>query len=437
MRLKRLLLRYYPPGIVLEYLRSSGALETRTIDILSLTDSSNLSHLASEIIAKEPLLSESRRQLLEEMLLKLVVRQSQSADFFRVSKVLSSHVLPLTNCAFNKKGDTLITGSYDRTCRVWDVPSGREKAALMGHDNVVYSLAFNFPICDKVVTGSFDKSAKIWEVCSGKCLTTLQGHLQEVVCVCFAPCGEIVGTASMDSTARLWNVETGDCLAILQGHRAEIVSLAFSSCGRFILTGSFDKEARIWAGPEKIPCARFGENQTNPISLGECVHVLIGHDGEISAAEFNFNATLCVTASIDCTCILWGVESGEIMATFAGHSDEVLDVCFDPTGSLLASCSADCTARIYDCETLLCLVTLVGHEAEISQCAFSPNGKRLLTASADTTAKVWDVASGVCLQTLRGHEDEIFSCHYNYFGDHIVTASKDNSCRVWTPIQSL
>ncbi len=33
-------------------------------------------------------------------------------------QVLRAHVLPLTNCAFNKSGDRFITGSYDRTCKV-------------------------------------------------------------------------------------------------------------------------------------------------------------------------------------------------------------------------------------------------------------------------------------------------------------------------------
>ena len=37
MKLKRFLLRYYPPGIILEYLRSNGEIETKSIDLLNLT----------------------------------------------------------------------------------------------------------------------------------------------------------------------------------------------------------------------------------------------------------------------------------------------------------------------------------------------------------------------------------------------------------------
>lgn len=85
-------------------------------------------------------------------------------------KTLKAHVLPLTNCAFNKNGDKFITGSYDRTCKIWDSKSGEELHTLEGHKNVVYCIAFNNPFGDKVVTGSFDKTAKIWDVESGNLL---------------------------------------------------------------------------------------------------------------------------------------------------------------------------------------------------------------------------------------------------------------------------
>ncbi len=38
-----------------------------------------------------------------------------------------------------------ITGSYDRTCKVWDTASGEELHTLEAHKNVVYAIAFNNP----------------------------------------------------------------------------------------------------------------------------------------------------------------------------------------------------------------------------------------------------------------------------------------------------
>lgn len=78
----------------------------------------------------------------KELLEKLETKEEQKYELF---KVLKAHVLPLTNCAFNKSGDKFITGSYDRTCKLWDTNSGAEIHTLADHKNVVYTLAFNVP----------------------------------------------------------------------------------------------------------------------------------------------------------------------------------------------------------------------------------------------------------------------------------------------------
>ena len=50
---------------------------------------------------------------------------------------------------------------------MWDTMTGEELLSLDGHNNVVYTMAFNNPFGDKIVTGSFDKKAKIWDTNTG------------------------------------------------------------------------------------------------------------------------------------------------------------------------------------------------------------------------------------------------------------------------------
>lgn len=38
-----------------------------------------------------------------------------------------------------------ITGSYDRTCKIWDTETSDLLHTLEGHKNAVYALAFNVP----------------------------------------------------------------------------------------------------------------------------------------------------------------------------------------------------------------------------------------------------------------------------------------------------
>ncbi len=119
---------------------------------------------------------------------------------------------------------------------MWDTISGQELLSLEEHKNVVYTMAFNNPYGDKIVTGSFDRTAKIWDANTGQRYHTLKGHKMEIVCLGFDPHGMLVATGSMDHTAKLWDVETGQEIFNLSGHRAEIVSLCFNTDGDKLLT---------------------------------------------------------------------------------------------------------------------------------------------------------------------------------------------------------
>lgn len=72
-----------------------------------------------QIVFEEPLISENRKPQLRRLIYKLIEKLESNEDTsFYLFKILRAHILPLTNCAFNKSGDKFITGSYDRTCKV-------------------------------------------------------------------------------------------------------------------------------------------------------------------------------------------------------------------------------------------------------------------------------------------------------------------------------
>lgn len=247
MKLKKLLLRYFPPGILLEYERSNGESEVKSLDLLNLNEETDVEALVEEILSEEPLIPFSKKHYLVTMIKKLAAKMADKEDQkFVLQRQLKVHKQPLTNCAFDKYGKRFITGSYDQTCKMFDSETGEELLSLEEHENIIYCVAFNNPFSNRIATGSFDKTAKIWDTDNGMCLSTLIGHDSEVVCLGFEPQGHSLATGSMDWTSKIWDVETGKCTVDLKGHSGEVISLAFSSEGDRLITGSFDKTARIW-----------------------------------------------------------------------------------------------------------------------------------------------------------------------------------------------
>jgi WD40 repeat protein len=77
------------------------------------------------------------------------------------------------------------------------VASGKCVKTLEGHSGYVYSVCFSKD--DKlVVSGSKDKTLRLWDVASGKCVKTLEGHSDPVTSVCFSKDDKLVVSGSDD-----------------------------------------------------------------------------------------------------------------------------------------------------------------------------------------------------------------------------------------------
>jgi WD40 repeat protein len=83
----------------------------------------------------------SSRKSLKNKPKTLSYSKPSKATFFLLPIVVSTKTVtskPLLKHRF-------ITGSYDRTCKIWDTESGKLLHTLEGHKNAVYSMAFNVP----------------------------------------------------------------------------------------------------------------------------------------------------------------------------------------------------------------------------------------------------------------------------------------------------
>eukprot|EP00760_Papus_ankaliazontas_P038657 PhM_4_TR9231/c0_g1_i1/m.19066/K19760/DAW1; dynein assembly factor with WDR repeat domains 1 len=317
----------------------------------------------------------------------------------------------LTNGCLNHDGRLLATSSYDMTCKVWNLDTGKLHHVLRGHEGYVYDVVWSAPQCDRIVTASFDKTCKVWDPQSGECLHTLIGHELEVVCVAVNTVVRRVASGGMDEVVILWDLDTGQELFNLTGHQAEVVCVDMSVTGTYVVSGSMDETVRLW-------------DTATGASLG-----VFTSNSELCAVKINRHNNLVLAGCADGTCRLWDINT-RACKVLRGHTRDVVDCDFSSDGWLVASASEDGTARVWDVLTGGCLAMMVGHDAGVYRVAFSNDGTELLTGSADKTARLWRVENSQCLQVLRGHKGVVLA---SYSGDNktVLTLSKDNTCRVW------
>ncbi|KAL1297186.1 hypothetical protein AAFC00_004758 [Neodothiora populina] len=168
-------------------------------------------------------------------------------------------------------GDTLVSGSYDCTVRVWRISNGELVHRLSGHSQKVYSVVLDHQR-KRCISGSMDNLVKVWSLESGQCLFNLEGHTSLVGLLDLSH--ERLVSAAADSTLRIWHPETGQCLSQLSAHTGAIT--CFQHDDRKVISGS-DRTLKMWN-----------------IETGECVRDLLS---DLSGVwQVRFDERRCVAA---------------------------------------------------------------------------------------------------------------------------------------------
>ena len=72
--------------------------------------------------------------------------------------------------------DLIVSGSDDKSVRVWDASTGAALQQLNGHTDYVFSVAFSHDSIH-IVSGSSDKSVRVWEISKGAAMQQLNHHI--------------------------------------------------------------------------------------------------------------------------------------------------------------------------------------------------------------------------------------------------------------------
>ncbi|KAG9082659.1 hypothetical protein FS749_006671, partial [Ceratobasidium sp. UAMH 11750] len=246
-----------------------------------------------------------------------------------------------------------------------------KSSKLAGHLDSVYCLELD-AASDTIVTGSRDRTIKMWSVRTGELRETLVAHEGSVLCLKVElGGGGFMCSGSSDRTVRVGERGSGGWVvkAVLSGHAGGVLDLRMDE--KWIVSCSKDTLIRVW------------DRQTLEMHC-----VLKGHEGPVNAVGLQVGQV--VSASGDGTMILWDIETGNRVRTFVGHDKGL--ACVEFKGDTIISGSNDRKIKVWNASTGECMLTLPGHELLVRALAYDAVSGRLVSASYDRTIKVWDLS---------------------------------------------
>jgi WD40 repeat protein len=291
---------------------------------------------------------------------------------------------------------------------------------LSGHSSWVTSIVFSAD-GQRLVSGSWDRSVKFWDVSSGHEVSTVDDGAKRIEALAFSRDGRWVAGENADNDVTLWNAASGQQVRTLRGRHgsgdlrnAWVYSIAFSPDGRCLASGVDDKTVRLWN-----------------VETGSRIRDLVSDPRSVTYIAFSPDGHWLASGADLKSIGVWNVATGHLEKTLEGHSKDVLAVAFSPDGRLIASAAADKTVRLWNLATGKEVRILAGHRSRVTCVAFSADGRWLASGSWDDTIRIWDVESGRQLKTLSGNTEHIYTIAFDSHDHWLASGSEDGSIRLW------
>ncbi|MBK96531.1 MAG: hypothetical protein CMJ79_12610 [Planctomycetaceae bacterium] len=223
-------------------------------------------------------------------------------------------------------GKLVAIGLNNGSAQIIEVATQKVVATVGGHGGPVNAVAFSAD-GTKVLTGSADKTAKLFNVADGAELRVITTPAP-VNAVAFAVEGSLVVTANEDNKLRTWpvaapEVPEGEAEAPvkeLNGHGGPVTSVAtYGARQELLLSGAKDNTARLWNVE--------GGNQVRSLN----------HGGPVTAVAVNADGSKVVSVSDNKTGKLWNAADGKELGVFKGDFNAVENVASVQRTSALAN----------------------------------------------------------------------------------------------------
>lgn len=221
--------------------------------------------------------------------------------------------------------NTLISGSHDKTLKIWNMQTGQCQSTMRGHNAWVSSIDCTNDI---IVSSAWDETIKIWSQETKTLISTLNFLNDTVYCLKLRNEEMVLGLKS--KCVQIWdlnrNVMTGNCI----GHFKAVNAVKIE--GNLIVSGSADSLVKVW-----------------DVRNGECIGNLPGHSANVMCLDFDTESQRIVSGGYDKTIMVWDMRNWiSPRNILRGHSQPVYCLKFDD--NKLISGSMDQSIKIWNFE---------------------------------------------------------------------------------------
>jgi WD40 repeat protein len=179
----------------------------------------------------------------DDKVIKLWDRENSLGNKLGKLSGKKSHSSPIHSLNFHPFESTkLLSGSLDKTVKIWDVKTKKCLSSLELHSDGVLSVSWNrnfSEVSHLFASGSVDKSVRIFDTQQMKPLIHFSDHEGAVNCVYFL--GNLVASASEDSTIKIFDIRSGNCIKTFVGHKAGVSTLQFDIENGTLISGGQGK----------------------------------------------------------------------------------------------------------------------------------------------------------------------------------------------------
>lgn len=342
-------------------------------------------------------------------------------------QAFTGHAAMISSADLTATGSRLVTGSFDKTARVWDVETGRQ-LLQMSDPNAAPSLRVAItPDGGRLLT---DSGVGMWQVRSLTGGALIDSMPLDTIAAAGA---ERLVRGTDQGFRRVSNRESGsplpapsDTTAIALGGES-VVFFAGEPPSLTVLdrSGSIlgtiagfsgaecESIAADVSGRRIVAVPRWQYGVTASIRLIDLqtrsVVAKIQHTGKVLGVGFapdSMQGLLAIESVQGSNQVeIWSFgRAGAPICAIPLTSRMATTAAFSPGGSLVAIANSDGGAELWRLDEARSVCRVEGHASSfVSSIAFHPDGQLFATGGHDRTVRVWDVTTGKCLSVYSAH----------------------------------